>query len=70
MAAIKDFFINLAHTYHLLGAGEGEAKDAINISQRVNSNGSVINYLVIKQTGYIKNVIIPLFDSLTWHTKK
>lgn len=61
MAAIKDFLFNLAPR---------EAKDAINIPQRVNSNGSVINNLVIKRMGYINSVLIPLFDSLTWYTNK
>jgi len=65
MEAIKSFFINLA-----------KVKDLSNLEgfvyiTSVNITAIEANYVLsIKNKDFIEKVLIPFFDSMTWHSKK
>jgi len=63
MDAIKQFLENLPGTH-----GSDVVKKSIYKPKGVNHQPVI--QLVISQTDYIKNVLIPFFSSLKWHSKK
>lgn len=63
--AIKDFFHNLAKEYRIINNLEIN-ENAINIY----SNKDRISVLQVSRSDFIEHILIPLFNSLTFHTKK
>jgi len=67
MKAIQDFFINLGVSR--IWRNHSHAV-SISSDKRIRSSIEDINSLFISRVDYITNVLIPFFDSLTWHSKK
>jgi hypothetical protein len=67
MKAIQNFFISLG-----VSRNWRNHNDAITVSfdKRISSSAEDISSLFINRVDYITNVLIPFFDSLTWHSKK
>ena len=65
MEAIKSFFINLVKVKDL-----SNLEDFVYITS-VNITALEANYVLsIKNKDFIEKVLIPFFDSMTWHSKK
>lgn len=66
MKALQEFFneLGVSRSWH-------NRQNVVSVStdKRISDNGD-INYLYINRVDYITNVLIPFFDSLTWHSKK
>jgi hypothetical protein len=66
MKEIKDFLKDLAEKY-------GKEKSSLvnlSISQRTKDQHKNFVLISISHMGYIRNVLIPFFNSLTWRSKK
>ena len=67
MKAIQDFFISLGVSRNWRNHNHAIA---VSSDKRISSSTEDINSLFINRVDYITNVLIPFFDSLTWHSKK
>lgn len=65
MLAIQDFFHNLVTASELLSSRDNESWVKINPDKKKGSYN-----LIIQRGSYLEFVLIPLFDSLTWQSKK
>lgn len=68
MHAIKEYLYKLDSLPHCKDI-EGELTSLYS-SQQVSSKGNVYNYIYVRRLNYIRTVLIPLLDSLDWHSKK
>jgi len=67
LKAIQDFFISLGKSRKWRNY---DSTIVLSSDKRISSNPGEINCLYINRIDYITNVLIPFFDSLTWHSKK
>lgn len=63
--AIRDFLVDLAKEYNVINNLDID-ENAINIY----SNRTGISRLEVSRSDFLKHILIPLFNSLTFHTKK
>jgi hypothetical protein len=66
LGAIKDFICNLPGDYKIRSNHNG---GVVNISTS-QSVGNPASKLGVTNRYFLKNVLVPFFDSLVWHTKK
>lgn len=60
--AIKDYLENLARNDYSIGSD-------VNVVH-INTTGGNISRLYVRQTDFLELVLIPLFGTLSWHSKK
>ena len=71
--ALKDSFSSTtALNLNWCGSSEGKENDQLNVASLSTSKQKdvVVYSLTISRENFIKIILIPLFDSWTWHTKK
>jgi len=66
MVEIKNYFNHLAAKLH----NSESYKENLFINKTSEGLSFSMSYLTIKNQLYIVNVLIPLFDSMVWLTKK
>jgi len=74
MEAIQSYLLNLVNKNYsttALTKVKDECRNFIYVTNSIRKSSSEIIYvLIIKDKDYIENVLIPYFDSLTFHSKK
>jgi len=74
MEAIQSYLLNLVNKNYsttALTKVKDESRNFIYITKSIRKYSSELIYvLIIKDKDYIENVLIPYFDSLTFHSKK
>jgi hypothetical protein len=74
MEAIQSYLFNLVKknsSTTALTKVKDESRNFIYITKSTRRSSSELIYvLIIKDKNYIENVLIPYFDSLTFHSKK
>ena len=66
MKALQEFFHNLGVTHNWRNK---ESAVSVSVDNRIGNKGDITN-IYITRVNYITDVLIPFFDSLSWHSKK